>query len=240
MVFYYYYDQLCKAINSSPHVTRKVTDTYGKIMHFTTDRNNIYLEPRAKQGGDRHIGYYRMTQEYIEQVIKDQPKIWVEKPEKEKKKGKEKEKEKEKGKGKKKEIELEKDKEEVKEIDKGKASIGEKQTSTTDIGNSSIKKRKISKLTYHAVLHKDDFESIADRAYGTMSELITTITTAQEVLKQTIETQLTELKTLVSHAPQVATPYIVQSIVMDPEGNQHRFISVTLISICRPSAQEGL
>ena len=31
MVFYYYYDQLCKAINSSPRVTREVIDTYRKI-----------------------------------------------------------------------------------------------------------------------------------------------------------------------------------------------------------------
>ena len=54
-----------------------------------------------------------MTQEDIEQVIKDQPEIWVEKLEKEKEKGKRKEKEKEKDKGKRKEQEtvLEKDKE---------------------------------------------------------------------------------------------------------------------------------
>ena len=36
-VFYYYYDQLCKAINSSLHVTREVTDAYGKVMCFTAD-----------------------------------------------------------------------------------------------------------------------------------------------------------------------------------------------------------
>ena len=43
MVFYYYYDQLCKAINISLHVTHEVTDTYGKIMHFAVDRHHIYL-----------------------------------------------------------------------------------------------------------------------------------------------------------------------------------------------------
>ena len=37
MVFYYYYDQLWKAINISLHVTRDVTDTYGKIMHFAAN-----------------------------------------------------------------------------------------------------------------------------------------------------------------------------------------------------------
>ena len=37
MVFYYYYDQLCKAINSSLHVTREVSDTYDKLMHFAVD-----------------------------------------------------------------------------------------------------------------------------------------------------------------------------------------------------------
>ena len=50
----------------------------------------------TQQGGDWHIGYYRMTQEDIEQVIKDQLEIWVaseenpkEKKEKENGKGKE-------------------------------------------------------------------------------------------------------------------------------------------------------
>ena len=99
MVFYYYYDQLCKAINISPRVTRKVTNTYGKIMHFAVDQHHIYLQPHAQQGGERHIGYYQMTQEDIEQVIKDQPEIWVASEENPKEK-EEKEKEKDKDKGK--------------------------------------------------------------------------------------------------------------------------------------------
>ena len=215
-VFYYYYDQLCKAISSSPRITHEVTDTYDKIICFIADRHHIYLKSSTQ----------RMTQEDIEHVINDRLEIWVEKLEKEK--------EQEKGKGKEKETEPEKEKEEVKEKDKGKATTGEKRPSTTDIGSLSRKKRKSSKWTYHAVLHEDDFESIADRVYDTMLELITTITTMQEALKQTIETQLTELKTLVSHAPQVATPSTIQRVVMDPEGNRHKFVS------CRPSAQEGL
>lgn len=219
MVFYYYYDQLCKAINSSPHFTCEVTDSYNNIMCFIADRHHIYLQPRAQQGGDRHIGYYRMTWEDIEQVIKDQPELWVEAKENPKEK-KEKEKDKEKG--------------------KGKVPLGDKRPSTIDIGNSLRKKRRSVKPTYHAVLHEYDFESIADRVYDNMSELITAITFVQEVLKQTIEAQLTELKMLVNHAPQVANPSTVQSAVMDPEGTQHRFISVTLINICQPCVQEGL
>ena len=135
-----------------------------------------------------------MTQEDIEQVIKDQPEIWVEKPkkekekEKEKGKGKEKEKDKDKGKGQEQKIALEKDKEEVKEEDKRKATTGEKWQSTTDTGSSPRKKRRSSKPTYHAVLHKDDFESIADKVCDSMSKPITAITTTQEVLKYTIET----------------------------------------------------
>ena len=96
-------------------------------MCFAVDRNHIYLQLCAQQGGDRHIGYYRMTQEDIEQVIKDQPDLWVASEEAPKgKKEKEKEKEKEKDKGKEKETKPEKDKEEAKEKDKGKATIGEK------------------------------------------------------------------------------------------------------------------
>ena len=37
MVFYYYYDQLCKAISISLRVTHEVMDTYGKIMCFVAD-----------------------------------------------------------------------------------------------------------------------------------------------------------------------------------------------------------
>lgn len=36
-VFYYYYEQLCKAIRISPRVPCEVTDMYGKMMHFATD-----------------------------------------------------------------------------------------------------------------------------------------------------------------------------------------------------------
>ena len=192
-----------------------------------------------------------MTQENIEQVIKDKPKIWVEKPEKEKEKGKGKEKETAPKKGKGKEKEKEKqdekgtDKERVPEKDKGetdkrKASIGEKFPSTTDTGSSPRKKRKGSKPTYHTILHDDDFENIADRVCDSMSRPITMIKTMQEALEQTIETQLTELKTLVSHTPQVATPSTTPSAAIDPKGNHNRFITVTPITIRQPSAQEGL
>ena len=47
MVFYYYYDELRKAINSSLWVTHKVTDEYGKIAHFVIDCHHIYLQPHA-------------------------------------------------------------------------------------------------------------------------------------------------------------------------------------------------
>ena len=76
-MFYYYYDQLCKAINSSPRVTCEVTNTYGKIVHFVAYRHHIYLQPCAQEGGERHIGYYRMTSEDVEQVIKDPPELWI-------------------------------------------------------------------------------------------------------------------------------------------------------------------
>ena len=76
-------------------------------MCFVADRHHIYLQLRTQQGDERHLGYYRMNQEYIEKVIKDQLEIWVvpeENPKEDKemktKKYQEKVKEKEKGKGK--------------------------------------------------------------------------------------------------------------------------------------------
>ena len=89
-------------------------------------------------------------------------------------------------------------------------------------------------------MHDDDFDTIADVVCDSMFEPITTFKTEQEVVKQTIEAHLTELNTLVSHAPHVATPNPVHNAVLEPQGNRHRFISVTMISICRADAQEGL
>lgn len=43
MVFYYFYEQLCKAIKINLCVTHEVKDIYGKIMHFVADRHHIYL-----------------------------------------------------------------------------------------------------------------------------------------------------------------------------------------------------
>lgn len=138
MMFYYYYNQLCKAINSSPRVTREVTDTYGKIVRVVVDCHHIYLQPRTQEGGERHIGYYRMTSEDVEQVIKDQPELWIEKPEKPKDKGKGKETEaasqtrKDPEKDKEKATEKEKEKEKttlekyIEYMEKSKTSVGEK------------------------------------------------------------------------------------------------------------------
>ena len=243
MVFYYYYDHLCKAININPHVTRKVTDTYGKIMHFVADRHHIYLQPCAQQGDDKHIGYYQMTQEDIEQVIKDQPEIWVvseENPQEKKKKEKEKGKGKEKEKEQDKELAKDQEKDKEKEQDKGMVALGEKRPSTTNTSSSPRKKRKSSKPTYQVVLHDDDPETIVDRVSDNMYEPITTFKTTQEGLKQMIEVQFMELKTLVSHTPQVTTPAPVHSAVLETQGNRHQFVSVTLINICQPNAQEGL
>jgi hypothetical protein len=57
----------------------------------------------------------------------------------------------------------------------------------TNIGNSPRKKKKSSKPTYKAVLHKDDFNTIADRVCDSMSKPIATFTSPQEALKQMIE-----------------------------------------------------
>ena len=87
-------------------------DIYGTIMRFAVDRHHIYLQSHAQKGGERHIGYYQMTQEDIKQVIKDQPEIWAateENPKEEKEKKVEKEKEQEKEPAKEKEKKAEKD-----------------------------------------------------------------------------------------------------------------------------------
>jgi hypothetical protein len=215
MVFYYYYEQLCKAISISLWVTREVIETYGKIMRFAADRHHIYLQPHAHKDGERHIRYYKMTQEDIEKVIKDQPKIWAttEENPKEKKPEKDQEKEKE------------------KEKDKGKAIVGEKQSGTIELGSSLRKKASVSKLTYQAVLHDNDFNTIADRVRDSMTEPIIALTTAQDAMKKTIEVQLMDLKSLVSHAPHVVLPTPVQSALFDPQGSWHSIISLDPINI---------
>lgn len=152
-----------------------------------------------------------MTQEEIEQVIKDQPEIWAvieenPKEEKEKKTTREKEQKKEPAKDKEKKAEKDQEKDKAKEKDKGKATLGEKRPSMTDTRSSPRKKERVSKPTYQAVVHDDDFNTNADRVYDSISESITTFTTVQEALKNTIEVQLMKLKSLVSHALHVAIP----------------------------------
>ena len=105
-----------------------------------------------------------MTQEDIEQVIKDQLELWVASKDNPKE-----QKEKEKDKGKEKQNEPEKDKEESKEKDKGKATISEKRPSTMDIGNSLRKKRRSVKPTYQVVLNEYYFATIAYRVCDSMT-----------------------------------------------------------------------
>ena len=119
-----------------------------------------------------------MTQEDIEQVIKDQPKIWVvveveDSPTEDTKKKVEKEQEKE--------------KEKAKEKEKGKVTVGEKRLGTTELGSPKRKKTKVTKPTYKVVLHDDDVNTIAERVCDSMIEPITTFTTMQEVMKKAIE-----------------------------------------------------
>ena len=87
---------------------------------------------------------------------------------------------------------------------------------------------------------ENDFEGIADRVYRTMTKPLTVITTTQEIFKKKIETHLTELKMLMSHAPQVATPSTAPSAIIDPKGNRHRLIEGMPIRIHKQTTQEGL
>jgi hypothetical protein len=80
--------------------------------------------------------------------------------------------------GKEREKDPAKDKEEAKEKDKGKATIGEKRPSMTDIGNLPRKKRRSVKPTYQVVLNEDDFTTIANRVCDSMTKPITAFTSA--------------------------------------------------------------
>lgn len=81
-------------------------------------------------------------------------------------------------KDKKAEKEKEQEKELAKDKDKGKMTLSEKRPSTTNTGSSLRKKARVSKPTYQVVLHDDDFNTIVDRVCDSMSEPITTFTTA--------------------------------------------------------------
>lgn len=100
------------------------------------------------------------------------------------------------------------------------------------MGSSLRKKARVAKPIYQAVLHDDEFNTIADRVFDSMTESITTFTTTQEALKKTVKAQLTQLKSLVSQASHVAIPTPVQSTVLDLKGHRHRFSVITLINIC--------
>lgn len=131
-----------------------------------------------------------MTSEDVKQVIKDQSELWIEKLGKTKDKGKGKETEatsqtkKDPKRDKEKTTEKEKEKEktalekDIEQTQRRKTSIGEKWPCTTDTGSLLRTKRKSSRHAYHTVMMENDFEGIADRVYGTMTEPLTVITTA--------------------------------------------------------------
>ena len=93
-----------------------------------TDTTFIYSHAHRK-AVKGNLVYYRMTQEYIEQVIKDQPEIWhVIEIEENSMEDKEKK------------AEKEQEKEQAKAKDKGKAIAGEKRQGTTELGSPPRKK----------------------------------------------------------------------------------------------------
>ena len=57
-------------------------------------------------------------------------------------------------------------------------TVGEKRQGTIELGSPSRKKTRSTKMTYQAVLHDDDVNTIVDRVYDSMSKPITTFTIA--------------------------------------------------------------
>jgi hypothetical protein len=72
-IFYTYYLQLRRVIDSFPHMTSNTLDRFRPLMKFRTDRHFIYITARADEIKEELHYYYKLTTKDLEEIIKDWP-----------------------------------------------------------------------------------------------------------------------------------------------------------------------
>jgi hypothetical protein len=70
-LFHRYYIQLKTAIQATPHITPNRLHIFRPLMKFSADRHFIYLTPRADEHQEQLQSYYKLTEEYLEDINKE-------------------------------------------------------------------------------------------------------------------------------------------------------------------------
>jgi hypothetical protein len=71
VIFHTYYNQLKAAIRSEPHITLKTLQSFQPLINFSMNHHFIYLTPRADEHQEQIHSYYKMTEEYLEEITKE-------------------------------------------------------------------------------------------------------------------------------------------------------------------------
>jgi hypothetical protein len=71
VVFHTYYLQLNRAIKVFPHMTLNTLYRFKPLIKFCADRHFIYITARANEHKEELQSYYKLTEEDIEEIIKD-------------------------------------------------------------------------------------------------------------------------------------------------------------------------
>jgi hypothetical protein len=70
-VFHTYYTQLKLAIQSKPRMTPNTLHRFQPLMKFSVDHHFIYITARADEHKEQLQSYYKMTEEYLEEITKE-------------------------------------------------------------------------------------------------------------------------------------------------------------------------
>ena len=76
IVFYEYYTLLKKVVLEVPQISKEVVDTYDARINFMVDRHRIHLRPKRTKRDDWAPGWFRMTAQDIEGIIKEFDDQW--------------------------------------------------------------------------------------------------------------------------------------------------------------------
>ena len=76
IVFYEYYKLLRKVLQETPRLSKEIVDTYDNRLDFMVDRHRIYLRPKRNKRDGWADGWFRMTAQDIEGIIKDFDAQW--------------------------------------------------------------------------------------------------------------------------------------------------------------------
>jgi hypothetical protein len=71
VMFHTYYNQLKTTIQSDPHITLNTLHRFRPLMKFSMDHHFIYITSRADDHKQQLQYYYKMTEEYLEEITKD-------------------------------------------------------------------------------------------------------------------------------------------------------------------------